>query len=293
MPTLPEILTTRGVTTAGSEHHHVSNGWLGADCPDCSPGSGRFRLGWELATLRCNCWSCGPRNPIAAAAAVCRITYAQAAAELGDVAKRRETAPAAHHGRLRLPNGIAAMQPVHRRYLAARGLDADAIARLWGVEGIGLASWWRWRLFIPIRDAYGTMVSWTTRAVGKSERRYINAPADDEAEPASQLLYGADLAREAIVIVEGPVDAWAIGPGAVATCGVGYSSAQMLLMTRYPVRAVCFDAEPAAQRRAARLCRDLGAAPGKTINIQLQTGSDPADADPAEIAEIRTAILDD
>ena len=79
----------------------------------------------------------------------------------------------------------------------------------------------------------------------------------------------------------------------LATCGVAFSQAQFLLMTQYPVRAVCFDADQAAQRRATKLCFALGIHPGKTINVRLQTGSDPTDADPAEIAEIRAAILDD
>src|SRR5687767_12012825 len=41
------------------EHHHVGRGWCGLDCPDCSPGAGAFRLGWNLERGYFSCWSCG------------------------------------------------------------------------------------------------------------------------------------------------------------------------------------------------------------------------------------------
>ena len=42
------------------------------------------------------------------------------------------------------------------------------------------------------------------------------------------------------------------------TLGVGYSRAQLLRISKYPLRAVCFDSEPAAQERARQLCEELG-----------------------------------
>ena len=110
--------------------------------------------------------------------------------------------------------------------------------------------------------------------------------------PHKSVLYGADHARHAVVVCEGPIDCWAIGPGAVATLGTAYTQAQALALARYPVRAVCYDAEPDAQRRAARLCQTLAAFDGTTVNVVLETGKDAAAASKAEVAELRKRYLE-
>jgi len=81
------------------------------------------------------------------------------------------------------------------------------------------------------------------------------------------------------VICEGPVDAWALGPGGVATCGVGYTAAQRAAASRYPVRVACFDSEPDAQQRAEVLCAELSVMPGQTMLWRLESGKDAATAD--------------
>jgi hypothetical protein len=48
-------------------------------------------------------------------------------------------------------------------------------------------------------------------------------------------------------------------------------------MARFPLRVVCFDNQPAAQRRAYHLCSSLSAFGGRTINIQFEA-KDPAEA---------------
>ena len=165
------------------------------------------------------------------------------------------------------------------------------MADLWELGGIGPARELKWRIFAPVFDLQGREITWTTRAIGNDAKRYISAPVEKEEVNIKATLYGQHLARHSIIITEGPVDAWAIGPGAVATCGVGYTQTQAQLAAAYPNRAVCFDAEPAAQRRAEELCQLLAGMPGRTVNIELETGDDPASADPAEIMEIRQEFL--
>ena len=141
------------------------------------------------------------------------------------------------------------MSRAHKRYLRERGFNPKEIHQLWLIGGIGLAAKLAWRLFIPfIFD--GKPVSWTTRAIGVSKRqKYISASPEQETVPHSELLYGEDYCRHSVVVCEGPLDAWAIGPGAVAVCGLVVTDAQVDRIAAYPVRAVCFDAEPAARLR--------------------------------------------
>jgi len=195
-------------------------------------------------------------------------------------------------GRLALPVGRGPLLPGHRAYLATRGLDADKIVHLWGVEGLGQTARFRWRLFIPIHY-HGEVVSWTTRSIRPDDKlRYISAGAEEEAVSHKSVLYGADYARHAVIIHEGPIDVWATGPGAVATFGTAYTTVQLEAMSRFAVRVVCFDAEPMAQARARELADALSVYQGSTYNIQLETGKDVAEAHPDEVAELRKVFLE-
>src|SRR5690348_14338217 len=43
----------------GGGHRHVRPGWVGIDCPQCSPGAGKWKLGINLSSLAASCWTCG------------------------------------------------------------------------------------------------------------------------------------------------------------------------------------------------------------------------------------------
>ena len=92
------------------------------------------------------------------------------------------------------------------------------------------------------------------------------------------------------MIVEGPLDVWRIGFGAVATMGTSFSTTQILKLSKYPIRITCFDNEPKAQRRAERLHADLGLFPGVNQNIFLETGKDAASASDKEIQKVRSLL---
>src|SRR4051812_10568814 len=115
------------------EHHHSSRGWLSIDCPKCSPGSGRFRLGFALTSKRANCWVCGRCDPLEMLAAVCRISTGEAFRlwnQRGfDPTPRAER----QRGDLKEPSGVDDLLPQHRRYLMQRGFDPAAVSRTWGV----------------------------------------------------------------------------------------------------------------------------------------------------------------
>ena len=294
MPTLTDVLQRYKVPfRQHGEDHHVTGGWIGCQCPWCS--SSGFHFGFHLSTGATSCWKCGNHNSIRSLARLCRIDYSEASKLLDLKTPFPKTRAV---GTLEFPFGASTVSSVtplplpHHRYLESRGFDPVEIQKLWTVSAIGKEHKLSWRLFVPISNPTGRIVSWTTRAIGSTNGpKYISAAASQEEEPHKHLLYGAQLARLSIVIVEGPLDAWAIGPGAVATCGVSYSRQQIDAMSRYPYRAVCFDREPVAQRRAAKLCEELDGYPGRTTRIELLTGEDPADADPAEIAEIRRDFL--
>lgn len=293
MPTIEDILDEFGIPKAGIGHRHGRAGWVQIDCPWCGRGDGKYHLGISTTTLRASCWRCGSKRVAEAVALASGKPIGCVAAALKGA---RGVRFAAHEprvvGRFRAPSGVGGLLAGHEAYLRGRGYDPPKIAALWGVCGIGNAPSLRWRLYIPVIH-HGIPVSWTTRACNPHDpMRYVSAPATDEAVPHKRLLYGADYARHAIIIHEGPLDVWATGPGAVATFGVVATAAQILAMSRYNVRVVCFDNDAPGRDRARELSKALSAFPGTTHNVTLDSAKDAGGASPGEIQELRRAFLD-
>lgn len=269
----------------------VSAGWAGAECPFCGRGTNKPGLGIHLRTLRCSCWKCGTHHLASVLHEITGLPWSAIKQRLTDLDANpgisRVTKPT---GRYREPVGVGPLLPVHRQYLAKRGFDPDEIAEVWGVRGIGLAPKLQWRLFLPVtvRDK---PVSWTTRAVGDVELRYVSADPTDESVHLKETLYGEGLVKQAVVVVEGPTDAWRIGPGAVATYGLSHTAAQVARIARYSTRVICFDREAAAQRRARRLADDLATGAGETYVVRM-SGKDPCDSPVDEILELRKRFLE-
>lgn len=289
MNSIIEFLETHEVDfKQAGEHSHVRHGWVGVDCPWCGEGSQKYHLGINLENNYAVCWRCSYHNLSEVLSSLSGEQVSRA-----DVDELRRGKPSKQQPRtnpLRAPTGRGQLQGVHRRYLKSRGLDADLVASQWDLKGIGLHASLSWRIFIPIYQN-GKMVSWTTRATGNHSIRYMSAKPEDGGVPIKHTLYGADFARHSVIVVEGPADAWAIGPGAVATYGTAYSQEQVAMLSQYPVRVVCFDAEPAAQAAAGRLCEALHVFPGQTCRVELGSG-DPGEATKAEIRWLRRKYLD-
>lgn len=273
------------------ESPKISDGWLGVECPFCSHGP--WYLGVHVASGRVSCWSCG-RHSLASVIAQKSDIRLSDAIKLTDGLDRFAPPDRPLATKLELPDGLCDLMPAHRRYLESRRLDPDEMVELWRVQGLGPVGHLRWRVFLPIHEPINArVVSWTTRAIGNVGfgDRYRSARRDQSAVPRSEVLFGEQHARHAIIWVEGPIDVLAIGPGAVCSCGIGFSRAQVARAARYPIRAVLADNEPAAQRRAEDLCRQLSCFPGQTALVRLETGKDPADADRWEIKELRRRFL--
>lgn len=211
-----------------------------------------------------------------------------------------------------LPRGHPA-----RRYVRRRGFGPDELARGWGV-GFSSALYREvpGRLVIPLRANLGEN---TPAALGRPgawdvvgyQGRLLGDPRGKTPKylttqtPKSRLLYGLDRVPPGaapVVLVEGPVDAWRAGPGAVAVLGKAVSDEQCrLLRAVTPGRdvVVMFDpeAEAEAHRAADRLrsvlARDLTAVtgPGRVAVARLPDARDPGDCTAEEIAAaVRRAL---
>jgi len=291
--TFTEILDEYEIETAPEGHHHSRQGWVQFDCPKCGKDSGKFHMGYSLDGGYCNCWSCGFADIVGVLQELTDLPFHKIKELLKDIDVEYVDVVRVK-GKLTLPKGIKPLSELkqHKKYLKERRFKWQKLDRLWNIQGLEIASDYAWRLFIPI-IYHGEVVSWTTRTISSDPTitRYLSSPPEKEAINHKELLYGEDYARQAIVIVEGPTDVWRIGPGAVATMGVGYSQAQVNRMLRFPIRAICFDSEPTAQKRAKELRNALLGLGGDTCNIVLETGKDAGDASWKEVRDIRNEIL--
>lgn len=279
-----EALAEAGVPYLEAGHQHARTGWLQVrDCPFC--GSAKYHLGFNLASGFWNCWRCGfhpgwtvlkaLRLPRAAAPA-----FKQSSAPLHTKEKVL--------GTLLEPKGRGPLLRAHADYLRGRQLDPEEVARLWQVEGIGIAARLSWRLYIPVTRR-GKRVSWTTRAICDDvKQRYISASSSEEAMSHRDVCYGLDYVRGAALVVEGPADVWKLGPGAVGLFGIDYSAAQVRALAQVPIRTICFDNERPAQSQARKLANELSCLPGETRLLQADA-EDPGSASAAEVAALRRA----
>ncbi len=269
---------------------HVTQGWVGVECPFCGIGTGKYGMGINTRVGSCSCWKCGVHRLYDVLHEITRLPYHELRSLLSGFA-RRDDRPT-HRGKLRLPQGAGPLLPPHRDYLRSRGFaDPDQLASLWGLAGIGLAARLAWRIFIPA-SLSGKTLSWTTRSIADDcKLRYISAKPEEEIVPLKSLLFGLDLCRHAILVTEGPMDAMRIGPGAVCTFGLSYTQAQVRTIATFPIRAVVFDNESGALRRARKLCDDLAAFPGQTHYVEIDS-PDPGSASPKEVNRLRKAFLE-
>jgi DNA primase len=189
---------------------------------------------------------------------------------------------------LELPKNLGKLLKCHNEFLWERGFIPQELSKLWGIKGIGMDAELEWRVFIPyVLD--GETVSWSTRTVGNEVPKYKAAREDQEVCSSKDLLYGEDFCKHRVMVVEGPTDVWAIGPGAVAVSGVAYSIAQVLRISQFPVRYICFDNEPSAQRKAKQLCQELSVFEGVTQNVEINA-KDPGSAKKSELKQLRKLL---
>ena len=291
--TLIELLQERGIPyrEAGGHHHVSSPDFIGVDCCWCSPGSGKFRMGITRNCRAASCWNCGRHGAVLTVAELTGLSpdevFRLLDFRLLDFSQQEGEGKEKPRGKLTIPNGVGPLLKAHRLYLESRGFDPDEIEKVWGVKGIGQAARLGWRLWIPVTLG-GETVSWTTRSLTDcGGRRYITASAEEEKFPAKSVLYGEDKAGRSVIVCEGPIDAWRIGKGAVATLGIEWTQAQAARLGGFARRVICFDAEPDARRQARRLAEALEPMPGQTVVVELETGKDACEADESEILELR------
>ena len=224
-----------------------------------------------------------------------------------------------------LPEGlipITALPETHPApaYLLQRGFDLQYLQEVWEVSfcdwclecrplvpnRIVIPVYRPSQLFSPATPEGQQLVlgGWQARAVpgieplGGNDAKYLSA----EGMLKSELLYGLHLALASegpVYLVEGPTDAWRIGPGAVALFGKDLSQTQKLLLVHHFLgRPILVLLDPDAHEAAERVQHELHLARGglagdnRVILVELPPGAeDPAACTPEEIQAVANRAL--
>ena len=276
-------------------HHHCSPGWVNIHCPFCPPSERKnFHLGVEPSTGGVNCWRCGGHTLWELVRRLTKTPVKEVFGKYGGGSgvKFVQDESIIRPSILSLPPGTGPIGAKHKTYLEKRGFDPDHLIQEWGLLGTGPLGPYKDRIVIPVHKD-GEMVSYTSRDItGRSPLRYKNCPTEQEVFPLKDTLYGLDkVVGDSVVVVEGPTDAWRVGPGAVATFGIAWTKAQMVMLTRFNRVSILFDKEIQAQKQAYSLANELGWVVNESVVIQGMKADDPGKMDKEEVERLRSISL--
>jgi len=170
-----------------------------------------------------------------------------------------------------------------RRYLEGRGYDPDVVGPRFGLSyclqadhDLSIAEG---RLIIPVRRG-GELVGWQARRLdGRKRLKYFTCPG----MATGRTLYNQDLALAGpvVVLVEGVVDVWSVGPAGAALFGHTLSDAKRdLILGAAPARpwvVVLLDAgEKGADPGAIARALEPGF-PGRVVVASIPLEAPPGD----------------
>jgi DNA primase len=275
-----------------STSKNATSGWAEISCPYpfCSDPS--KHCGVNLTSGMHHCWVCGSKGGAKkliqllldisnheAGKLLDRYTDYSAAVDNG---RMQQQANKNNKCEIKMPSAFLTELPKpHRDYLIKRQFDPAQIQQQYGILASWLTGAFAYRIIIPI-FINKKLVCFTSRDItGRQPDRYKHLSNMQAIIPAKQCLYNLDSADENILLVEGCLDVWRIGAGAVATLGTSVSTEQIALLRSRNFKKVfiLFDSaekDSAAPAKADRLAGKLSAFIPVVEVLYLKHG-DPAD----------------
>jgi len=283
---LEKAVTILGIEFLSSGDKHCTQGWIQFSCPYCK---GEWYLGWNIDGGYFHCWSCGgvPVWKTLNLLSKFPLEHIQEICNRYTIGPNFTHKPAqnALQREISLPTYTNYISDYHRAYLLSRGFDPKEIEERYQIRGSEHLGEIRWSIFIPIYWE-GIMVSWIARSIKKkSEFSYMFCPPEPDALSVKNILYGWDfLYTKKAVLVEGVLDMWKLGPGAIASFGVTVTSEQIKWLSTLDSIYIMFDSDVPGIRRAKKLAKQLASIMDVEV-ITLDTG-DPGDLSRKEARKI-------
>ncbi len=280
-----------------SSGKNVSVGWVNIQCVFCDDLSNH--LGIRLSDYRVHCWKCGGNTMANVIMAVTSCNYGEARRVLKslavgvDLPKIEKTLSVI--SKVRLPQEFTKKLPrLHRQYLRSRGFLPKKILRKYKLMACHTIGKYKFRLVIPI-IMNRKVVSFTTRAVvDDMTPKYLHAKQSESIIDPAHAIYNYDNLEKNhdAFLVEGPLDVWKLGNGAVSIFGVEHTIEQLKHLSRKRIRNlyVLFDADAAGTKSAKKLAPIMAPICRSVEILTLENRSDPGELSTQEVTEIKTAL---
>ena len=264
-------LNDKGVPFS-TEGKHVTSGWIGLSCIFCDDTSDH--LGVNLTSNYLSCWRCGIKGSVAKL--VKEIEHSRSFSEVLYIMEKyqdisrlsliKDDAEFTPKLKIQIPTIFSkAVWPnvpnILKTFLFNRGFDPEKTCRNKELYYGGIVGKFKHRLIFPV-TLRGKLVSWVGRDLSsRSSVPYLNLEEEKSVLPVKETLYGFDEAPPGrnIVVVEGIIDQWKLGPGSVATFGTQWTMSQVKLLRELNPNKIfiLFDSEETAQKSAVKLSKQI------------------------------------
>lgn len=265
-----------------TEHSpNVSQGWMGVACPFCNDKSDH--LGIHIATGGMSCWRCGRHSPLDYIIAVLRIPRSEAKTIYSRYLTK-SLHPNIGNVKVQYASEVTLppkeFTPSEVAYLNKRNFTQHHIDT-YDLRGGRYFGEWAYRIVIPIQYN-NVIVSATGRTIADAKPKYYSLEPSKSIMNLKHIFFGLDLAKDAVAVVEGPIDAIKGGPGFIASFGTTIKDEQLLLLKEYDTIYFVKDNDKAGEQfvREAYKLSSMGVRNVEVVSIDdyKDVGEMPQDA---------------
>lgn len=267
---------------------NVAKNCLNISCPFCGDKSNHLSI--NLTNGKVACWRCGGKSLPKIIKELSEVSYSEALRieeTLELIAEEKAERKLVNENIL---SEFLPLTEPFRNYLEKRNFSVSYESK-YHLLRAEVYSRYKYRLIIPV-IMNSQVVGFTGRDItGRSELRYLTCKDEEAIRPKSEWLYNIDSVRNSAMIVEGCMDAWRLGDGAVALMGTGFSQSQVSSLARKKLKNIfiIFDAEENAQKRALSLSRQLSPFAENVEIVKIDSG-DPAEMSDEDVLYLRKEL---
>lgn len=280
-----------------TEGKNTRPGWIQIQCPFCDDDSNHGGINTDKSYY--NCWKCGfhPLPRVLQEVLSIRLKTAleliaqYSQNKIRDYLNDKKEKPI--NTFLELPPGTTDLFMEAKKYLKSRNFDWQRLEHYWDLKATKFTGPYKFRIIAPIY-VNERLISFQGRDyTGKQELRYKTCPIEKEIIHHKDIVYGIDLVQnKKAILVEGITDAWRLGPGAVATFGTSYKTAQInFIAENINELFMLYDPEEDAQKRGEKLSLELSALGVKVEMVDTGLNCDPGDMNQNESDYLRQDLL--
>ena len=268
--------------------NNVSSGWVGINCCFCIDQSNH--LGINLKSKSFSCFKCAEKgNAVKLIQEIDGISDKAAFKVMSEYKDGVFTPREKHYqSKVQFPVGTSKdLSSKAVQFLEDRRYDPKIVSKEYDLYVTGPMGDYKHRIIIPVFHKK-RIVSFVGRDItGQAATPYKNSSDQYSIKDVKHCLYNLDsVIRDRVIIVEGILDAWRIGDGAVATFGVKYTHEQLRLLKGIKQAFVLYDGEPEAIKQAYKLAYDLSPIVSQIEVLELSEG-DPDEMTDDDVQALR------